>query len=59
LELTRRTSQNTIAPKGFDKELLWEYTAYKNEMRTKQLVWATLLLALSSIILSTVTLILR
>ncbi|KHO53802.1 MAG: hypothetical protein QT05_C0001G0024 [archaeon GW2011_AR13] len=52
----KRTGTNVVIPEGFDKEFLSQFIAYKNEMMTKQLVWATWALAIVSIILTVVSL---
>lgn len=59
LELKRTTGQNVIIPLNFDRELLQQYIAYKNELRTMQLVWATWALAIATIMLSMLSMILR
>lgn len=63
LELRRYWKENknteSMIPLNFDKELLQQYIAYKNELRTKQLVWATWALAGASIVLSFISLFLR
>ena len=48
-----------ILPQGFDESTLIQYTAYRNEMATKKLVWATWFLAIATIILSILTLVLK
>ena len=45
-----------IIPQGFDESLLNQYVAYKSEIRTKQLVIATWVLAAVTILLNIVTL---
>ena len=44
-----------IIPKGLDEQTLHLFTAYRNQRTTKMLVWATWILALSTIILSIIT----
>ena len=60
LELRRywKENRNTepMIPLNFDRELLQQYIAYKNELRTRQLVWATWALAGVSILLSIINL---
>jgi hypothetical protein len=62
IELKKWQKQNNspgIFPVGFDSEIIQHYIAYKNEEQTKHLVWATLFLAVVSIILSILTFILK
>ena len=58
-ELKRTTGQNVIIPLNFDRELLQQYIAYKNEMRTRQLVIATWALAGASILISILSLFIK
>lgn len=50
---------NQLVPGNFGKELLQQYMAYKKEIYSKRLVWATWGLAIATIILSTLTLYLQ
>ncbi|OQA67576.1 MAG: hypothetical protein BWY36_00679 [Candidatus Diapherotrites archaeon ADurb.Bin253] len=58
-ELKRTTGQNVIIPLNFDRELLQQYIAYKNELRTRQLVIATWALAGASILISILSLFIK
>ena len=44
-----------IIPKGFSERILQQYIAYRTEMETKRLVWATWFLAFTTILLSLLT----
>lgn len=57
-ELNRWQKKNNsqgIIPQNFDTELISHYTAYKNEQQTKRLVIATWSLAITTILLSILT----
>lgn len=46
-------------PRGFHEYILAQYVAYRNELTTKRLVWATWFLAIGTILLSILTLTLK
>jgi len=48
-----------LIPEGLEDKTVQLYTAYRMEKTNKRLVWATWILAISTIILSLVTLILK
>lgn len=48
-----------LLPEGFDEKLIQQYNTYRIEMETKNLVKATWILAIGTIILSILTLILK
>lgn len=58
-EWQEKSGMKAIIPKGFGEELLKQYSAYKSESATKNLVIVTWVLALATITLNLLTLILR
>lgn len=55
----QKKSGHKLIPEGFDVTLLQQYTAYRIEMETKRLVYATWALAIVTIILSILTIIIK
>jgi len=51
-----KNGMNVLKPENFDKEFLYQFIAYRNEIQTKRLVIATWILAGASIILSIISL---
>ena len=51
-----KNGKPTIIPEGFEELHLAQYIAYRNEMTTKRLVWATWFLAIATITLSLISL---
>ena len=51
----KKTGTRIVIPEGFDKELLHQYTNYKNDIRTKQFIIVTWILGISAMILSGLT----
>lgn len=54
-----KNGKPALLPEDFEDYTLAQYTAYRNEMTTKRLVWATWFLAIATIILSIISLIFR
>jgi hypothetical protein len=54
-----KSGYKNLIPNDFDKTLLQQYTAYRTEMVTKNLVYATWVLAIATIVLSILTLVLK
>ena len=55
-EWQKETGMKGIIPSEFDKETLRQYIAYKSELHSRRLVWATWGLAIGTLILSGLTL---
>ena len=58
-EWQKETGMSGIIPNEFDKGLLKQFIAYRSELHTKRLVWATWFLAIATIILSIFTLFIK
>ena len=58
-EWQEKSEMKAIIPEGFGEELLKQYSAYRSELVTKNLVIVTWVLALATITLSLLTLILK
>ena len=57
--LKMKNNYTMLIPEGLENNTIQLYTAYKMEKTNKSLVWATWILAISTIILSLVTLIFK
>lgn len=58
-EWEKKSGYKNLIPEGFAETLLQQYTAYRMEMETKNLVIATWALAIFTIILSIITLVFK
>lgn len=58
-EWQNTTGIKSLIPHGLDEQLIQQYSAYRSELTTKRLVWATWTLAIATIILTIINLIIK